>query len=57
MISAKFFKKVRLLILKERLEELERAHFSIDKAYLYNRAIRLKAQIHRLKNQYKPSKK
>lgn len=57
MIPAKFFKKVRLLILQERLEELEKAHYSVDKTYLYNRALTLKAQIHRLKHQYKPSKK
>lgn len=57
MIPAKFFKKVRLLILKNRLDELERAHFSIDKTYLYNRALTLKARIHRLKHQYKQSKK
>lgn len=57
MIPAKFFKKVRLLILRERLDELEKAHYSIDKTYLYNRALRLKAQIHRLKHQYKQSKK
>ena len=51
MIPAKFFKKVRLLVLKTRLDELEKAHYSIDKAYLHNRAIRLKARIHRLKHQ------